>query len=78
MKSMLFSWAYKEFDEELKAGKVLIEPDLTIIFVSLFINWKSIFAFVDFRIFCPLTDNVFVELKVIFVLSINLFWLSFI
>ena len=38
MCSILFSLVYREFDEELKAEKVLNEPDLTTTLVFLFVN----------------------------------------
>ena len=49
---------YRELDEELSAGKVIMEPDLKIFpdFESIREYWTL--PFVDWRTFNPLSDNV--------------------
>ena len=70
--SRLTSLLYNELDDALKAGKVTIDPDVTVLLDFNSIRVYFIVAFVDFNSFKPLTDNVLLDVNDISDFKINL------
>ena len=71
MCSRLTSLVYNELDDALRAGKVTIDPDLTILPDCESIREKVTVPFVNFNTFKPLTDNVAFDVNEMLDFKIN-------